>query len=267
MAYLKMTLRSKALGREDDVGVILPDHVQRQTLLHAPSDPGVRYQALWLVHGGHGSYSEYLRTTRIETYAQNKNLIVVLPTVRQTNGRVPAGRGDYFAYIAYELRDILAGILPLSANSRDNFIAGQSFGGYFCYHLCLTHPDRFACVGSFFSPLDCIIDDDRKIGTITDPSLVGDPEARRNTHFYFPWFIQENWRNGIKMPRMIQFCGTEDFTYTSNLSFLKAVRQTGYDHTWIQDSGFHSLDFVEAHLRTLLDWLPVSSPVSPEEGK
>lgn len=265
MAYLKMTVRSEVLGREDDVAVILPESYDRETFLDKPAAPGKKYQTLWLVHGGHGYCSEFMRYSQIELFASEKGIAVVMPTVRQTHRRNFAGRGDYFQYIGYELREILCGLLPLSAEPEDNFIVGQSFGGYFSWHLVLNHPDRFGAVGSFFSPLDCIVDDYRKLKTVKDPSVVGDPEVRRGTDYHFPGYIQELWQKGVKLPKMFQICGTEDMTYTCQLSFLDAVRKTGYDHTWIQDSGFHTMDFVQHHLKELFDWLPCEANAAKKE--
>ena len=76
MALVHLNLNSKYLSGNTDVNIILPD-------LPRDEEPKVfygakkKYPVLWLLHGTFGDYTDWLRKTNIELYAEEKNLIVV----------------------------------------------------------------------------------------------------------------------------------------------------------------------------------------------
>jgi putative tributyrin esterase len=56
---------------------------------------------------------------------------------------------------------------------------------------------------------------------------------------------------------LYQCCGTEDFLYDANHSFLEHARSTGLQVTYEEGSGEHEWGFWDRYARRMLDWLPL----------
>ena len=63
---------------------------------------------------------------------------------------------------------------------------------------------------------------------------------------------------GIKLPRLYQCCGTEDFLHESNLRFRDLARSLSVDLTYEEGPGVHNFDFWDPYIRRVLDWLPLA---------
>ena len=80
MALIRMNHLSFCKGRQTDVSVILPTKGMEDKRNGTSFEtPGMKYQTLWLLHGGGGNYSEWARYTCIEKLAMDHKFAVVMP--------------------------------------------------------------------------------------------------------------------------------------------------------------------------------------------
>lgn len=146
MAIMTLNFESGFLKMNTDVNVIMPDKGRRQS----PREfyvPGRKFPVLWLLHGGRGDRSDWLRKTNIETYACERGLIVVMPSAYNSYyGKWPRAFGglDAADYFTEELMPLIYAWLPASQAREDNFIAGLSMGGQGAIKFCAGHPEKFA---------------------------------------------------------------------------------------------------------------------------
>ncbi|MDD3244003.1 MAG: alpha/beta hydrolase-fold protein [Eubacteriales bacterium] len=141
MAVIRMNLYSQMLGMQTDVTVCLPTaHSSDSAEFYRP---GMKYQVLWLLHGGGGDASDYLHFTNIARYADEAKVAVVMPADYNAfyTDRVKA---KYFSYIARELPRVLRTLFPLSAAREDNFVGGLSMGGFGAFKTAVAFPENFA---------------------------------------------------------------------------------------------------------------------------
>ncbi len=85
MAFLQCNFYSQVLHSNVVIGVILPSPESSEVLSHGDSgyfQPGILYQTLYLFHGAYGDYSDWMRFTSIERYAQKHKIAVVMPSVQ-----------------------------------------------------------------------------------------------------------------------------------------------------------------------------------------
>lgn len=78
MALLQMQLFSRNLMRTVPVTVVLP--ADKMTDFNAPLLPEKKYPTRYLLHGIFGSSLDWLSRTRIERYATEHDLCVVMPS-------------------------------------------------------------------------------------------------------------------------------------------------------------------------------------------
>ena len=273
MAYVRLTHSSASLGAVD-VGIFFPAPER----LTAPPDPrnpfhktflqqwrdydkNERFPVLWLLHGGNGNYSDWPLESMNHRICVEKKLVVVMPNFANPYNTVKGS--DYQRYLTQELPEFIRFLLPVSDKREDNFLAGLSYGGYFAYMTALNYPDRYACVGSFSSPLNVRRDVEIYHNRESGYPL---PEEIDGSRFDVLHLASQLKAQGRELPRMFQACGTEDFTWDFNVEARDHFRALGLDHTWMEWPGIHNFDFWDVALKKYLDWLPLAANAGKEEA-
>jgi len=265
MAYIRLSFASTSLMGNTDVSVFYPDPPRAPGFpgAHAPAtyDKDKRYQVLWLMHGGGGDYSDWPLDAMIQRKCNAAQIVVVMPTIKDFTSTMTGA--DYFKLVAEELPEFISFLFPISRKREDNFIAGLSYGGYFSYRVALNYPENYACVGSFASPLDVVMDINRMHKGSGADAIVG-------TNRDVLGLAKKLKESGSIMPKMYQACGTEDFTWDFNVSARDHFMSLKLDHTWVQCPGTHNFEFWDDQLKKFVDWLPLKGtsfvPRAEKEG-
>lgn len=141
MTLMQFSIQSQVLQMGMDVWALMPDRPQRDQPL----------KVLWLLHGGSGDQTAWVRDTRIEAYASKyPNLAVILPNAYHSCFIDLAMGAKFGQYIGEELPIIMRSLLPnLSQRREDNFVAGFSNGGYGCLYIGLRYPETFGAIGAY----------------------------------------------------------------------------------------------------------------------
>lgn len=158
MAYVSLHIDSEFLGANTNITVILPEKKGEQTP-EAFYGSGKKYKVLWLFHGGHGDCTDWIRKTKIELYACEKDLVVVCPSAQSSfyQNWPTFGPGYYMKdFFFHELMPLIYGWFPVSDRKEDNYIAGLSMGGVGTLTFLLEEPERFSAAAVLSgTPLIC----------------------------------------------------------------------------------------------------------------
>ncbi len=260
MALVHLNFNSKFLSGSTDVNIILPDCARSQNPA-AFYGSGKKYPVLWLLHGTFGDYSDWLRKTNVELYAEEKNLIVVMPSAHNTDYANWPGFGtgyQVFDYLTEELMPLVYGWFPSSDRREDNFIAGLSMGGRGAIAYAWAYPEKFAAVYS----MSCVPQDMRPAAAKLEsgepaPNPWAALDRERNRHrlenagglkayLASPQNTWDKAREVAKrddMPRMYFSCGTADFVMYRHFKAFRAYAEEiglkaefteteGYNHEW-----------------------------------
>ncbi|MBR1658948.1 MAG: hypothetical protein IJ705_01355 [Oscillospiraceae bacterium] len=272
MALVHMNINSKYLSGNTDLNIILPDlprGVEPKDFYSAER----KYPVLWLLHGSFGDYTDWLRKTNVELYAEEKNLIVVMPSAHNTDYADWPGFGtgyDMFGYLTEELMPLVYGWFPASAAREDNFIAGLSMGGRGAIAYAYAFPEKFSAVYS----MSCVPQDIRPAAEDAESSLPpANPWAaldRRRTrnrlqnaggvegYLASP---QNTWDKTAEVakregnPRMYFSCGTKDVVmYRHFIKFCDYARKLGLDAEFIEVEGYdHEWRFWEKGIQDAIE--------------
>ena len=129
MAHLQLNFYSQILKKNTNVIVFLPSIGPDDYLFDREPTyniPNKKYQVLYLLHGSYDDYMSWSRNSRIECYAQEKCVAVVMPSVENSAYLNMAMGEQYQTYLVEELPQFLHTILPISILREDSFIAGLS---------------------------------------------------------------------------------------------------------------------------------------------
>ena len=248
MALIQATFMSNTLKRTVPIQVILPV----DKLIGEEMKP---FKTLYLLHGLFGSYHDWNSNTRIQRWAQDQNLAVVMPSADNSfyidYDMLP--NSDYGKFIGEELVQVTRAMFHLSDKREDTFIAGLSMGGFWAIRNGLKYSETFGYIAGLSSaiqffefPGHTIIDEDKVFGDL-EKAILTDKNPR---------YLIENFGNKPK-PKIFMACGLEDSLIEANRIFKDLFIKHGFDLTYIEDHGKHDWDFWDKYIQDILKWLPL----------
>lgn len=267
MSILTYTHESQYLNNNTQVTVILPDK-PRGVTPQAFYGSGRKYQVLWLLHGTYGDHTDWVRKTNIELYAAERNLVVVMPSALNSNY---SNWQDYmlgyhmYDYLTQELMPLIYGWLPVSAERKDNFIAGLSMGGRGAIKYAVNHPEKFAAAAVLSAtPMDlanmgpdhpCPMLNTRDERTRTTLLNAGGLEAFRNSNENV-WAILDEKAGTGELPKLMFACGEEDaLLYPLFCEFRAHAEKIGLRAHWFTRPGYrHEWRFWDLAIQEALDF-------------
>ncbi len=257
MALIQVNYLSKALFRTVPVQVILPANKISFATMDYAMQEGTKFKTLYLLHGLLGNYTDWVTGTRIQRWAEEKNLAVVMPSgdnAFYVNGITP--NNDYGAFIGKELVEITRKMFPLSHNPEDTYIAGLSMGGFGAMRNGLKYSNTFshiACLSGalhiFKQEHDAIKQEDLVFGDITEAA-----KTDKNPFVAMNDLIRE----GRPKPKIYMACGTEDSLLEASRYYHTLLEDNGFSVTYEEEPGGHEWDFWDRQIKKVLDWLPLS---------
>lgn len=268
MAILQYKISSQALGTKTNVNVILPTPSPFE-MIQRPGEnfysDGKKYQVLYLYHGTHGDSWDWLRFSRIESYAQNHRLAVVMPEVQNSSFHNIPNSYRYYDFVSQELPEIINWTFPISRKRENTFVAGLSMGGNGAFKIGMANPERFGAVASLSGGfmLTERIEQDRKC---LHAAAFGPDEKLIGTNEDAFWLSEQLIKNNVDYPKLYLCCGTEDeLCYESNRVFRKHLDRIGMEYTYHEQPGGHDWDFWDSEILRVLDWLPLVNDLVAED--
>lgn len=259
MALIQMNYLSNALLRTVPVNIILPvDKVSSKTRdYEARTKP---FKTLYLLHGMFGNYTDWCANTRVQRWAEEKNLAVVMPSgdnMYYVNSLIPFN--DYGAFIGEELPRIMQAAFPLSDRREDTFIAGLSMGGFGALRNGFKYADTFGYIAALSSAITVLDPTFHPIAG--DKAVFGDLAAAaqtdKNYQVCYEQLKERVAAGKATMPHVYLACGTDDEFITSTRALRDQLLADGVDLAYDEEPGGHEWDFWDRQIKKVIDWLPL----------
>lgn len=260
MALIQVNYLSKALFRTVPVNVIVPsDKISFETMDYLPAPEG-GYPTLYLLHGLLGNYTDWVSGTRIQRWAEDAGLAVVMPSGDNSfyvNGQT--ANNDYGAFIGEELPRVMRQMFPLSRRREDTFIAGLSMGGFGAIRNGMKHAETFSRIIGlsaaihFFDPdYDSVAGEESAFGSLAEAA-----KTDKNHHVALEQLKERVAAGEVEAPEFYLACGTQDSLMGVNRGFLADVQAAGFEVTWDEEDRGHDWDFWDSQIKKVIDWLPL----------
>ena len=263
MAYITVNMMSEALMRTVSVNVILP--TDKFAFPGMPEPRRSDFPTLYLLHGVFGNHIDWVCGTRVQRWAEEKGLAVVMPAGENAfyldHEATHANYGDF---VGRELPEAMRRMFPLSDRREDTFIAGLSMGGYGALRNGLKYHKTFGRVAAFSAAL---VYEGFEARTDDVPlfiesrsyaqDLFGDLSKVAESDKNPLWTAQRLAEAGADLPELYLSCGTEDSLYGVNVRARDELRALGFDVTWDEGPFGHEWDFWDQQVKRLIDWLPL----------
>lgn len=254
MARFQCNVISYVLKRTVDITVVVPSTTMAEALeldlpgmgKAAPPTHQVKekYPVLYLLHGLGNNHAQWCGYTNVELYAEEQNMAVVMISGENKFYRDTLDGDRFFAFVAEEVPEFVTNYFPVSAQPEHSYIAGLSMGGYGALLHGLTHPERYAAIGSFSGALMAAGDVKKMEGLVDGPL-----DVKR--------LAKAAFKAGGTLPPLYLACGEDDFLYALNVEYKDMLLQGGAKVTWVSVPGYgHEWRFWDKQVEQFLKWLP-----------
>lgn len=259
MALAHVDFFSNVLGMCVQMDVILPQRTTGQIGMEGKGSDC--YPTLYLLHGMSDDHTIWQRRTSIERYVSDLGLAVVMPCTHLAWYTDTQYGYRYWEYISHELPEICRSFFNgMSHRREDTFAAGLSMGGYGAFKLGLRASETFSAVASLSGGLDPF----STVSSGMDSSraalwkgIFGKAEDIPGSENDLFALAEKLKASGKPLPKMYQWCGTEDFLYQSNLKMRDHLLSLGYDLTYTESPGDHQWKYWDEKIQDVLKWLPL----------
>ena len=262
MAFIQMSILSKSLMRTVPVNVILP--ADKMVFPGMPEPPEKPFKTLYLLHGVFGSYIDWVNGTRIQRYAEEHDLAVVMPSGDNAFYVDQPGANNYYGeFVGKELVELTRKMFPLSRKREDTFIGGLSMGGYGAMRNGLKYWENF---GSIVALSGALLVEDMAKRTNDDPFFLnrrdyaeacfGDLSKILDSDKNPKCLVRQLKKEGRPIPRIYMACGDADSLLPANQDMAAFLKEQGADVTFEVGPGAHEWDFWDTYIRKAIEWLP-----------
>ena len=258
MALIQVNFVSRTLFRTVPMHVILP--VDKFGSADGPARDARPYKTLYLLHGLLGNYTDWVAGTRIQRWAEERDLAVVMPSGDNAfYVDRPESRNCYGEFIGRELVDITRRMFPLSRRREDTFIGGLSMGGYGAIRNGLKYSDTFGSIIGLSSALHMFEEEEQPGIVDYDAIGLGPLDETRNSDKNPRVLIERLKASGVPLPKVYLACGEGDGLLQCNRLYRDLFRDAGFELTYYEGPGAHEWDFWDDQIRRALDWLPLDA--------
>ncbi|WP_338876173.1 alpha/beta hydrolase-fold protein [Spirosoma sp. SC4-14] len=237
---------SAAMNRSMRAAVVLPESYAKSK---------TTYPVLYLLHGGGGQFSDWLKQTPdkmlIHKLADHYNLIIVMPEGDKLSGYLdsPTQKDNLFeTYLTKEVISKIDNTYRTIRESKGRVITGLSMGGHGALYLATRHPELYCAAGSMSGAVDL----NYKTWRI-DPTFEKriEPEFNRilgpmgsipnnyiaNSVVYMTDKIKANGQ------KIIIDCGVNDFLIEPNRELHRRLVYSNVEHDYTERPGGHTWDY------------------------
>ncbi len=279
MGLMKFNYRSEILGSFVNVTIVFPTDMMTVSGREGrfPYDKKMRFQTIYLLHGGGEDDSTVIRYTNAEAYAQRNCVMLVLPSLPNsffldTDYGVKSG-----TFLTDELPKVVQSLFASSPERNDNFIMGYAMGGSGALAAAIRRPDLYrACIdisggvpiGLNLDLLKGILSRGESPLRIYEKTFLP-PDQLDGSIYDLSYILKKGLADGLEYPDFTLICGSEEGII---LDWMKAEYQILKDSGAVAEmkvmEGYgHEMPLWDHSLGAAMDeWLPLTrKPVYPEE--
>ncbi len=253
MAFISLNYFSEALGMQTEVYVVIPQRSNAGEIGIGSTKGADKYKCLYLLHGHSDDQTIWLRRTAIERYATDYGICVVMPCAGRSFYTDMKYAMKYYTFVAKELPAMICEMFNVSDKREDNFLAGNSMGGYGALKIALTECHRF-CAAAALSPVTDLKFLQQEGWQDLHNMIFGEdgaiPDESR-----LDWLLEQK-RDDPNRPRIFVGVGREDFLYGDSTALREKIEpMESYDFTYRESAGEHNWTFWDEYIRHALKWM------------
>lgn len=235
------------------------------TILAPQTEKNMPYQIVYLLHGLCGNNGNWTDNTMLPAYANDYNVLFVMPEVSRSFYTNMQYGAPYFSYITEELPKICKRVFNIEAKRENTGIIGASMGGYGALKCALTKPDQYGFCGALSSVclyLQEFLEEARDIHSGKWEKIYG-KQLKKDLFAIFgtqlKWspkdeilYLANQISDYVFKPKIYCACGTKDPLHGYNRIFSSEMEKKSFDFTYEEWEGVHNWQFFNRALKRCL---------------
>lgn len=237
---------SAAMKRSLRAAVVLPESYAKTK---------AAYPVLYLLHGGGGQFSDWLKQTPdkqlLHKLADQYNLLIVTPEGERLGGYLDSpvlSENRFETYVAKEVIEKIDATYRTIRDRKGRVITGLSMGGHGALYLATRHPDLYCAAGSMSGALDLNYKTWRlnpEFETRIEPGFARILGKLGSTPDYYAAnsvvnLVDKMKANGLKL---IIDCGVDDFLIEPNRELHRRLVYAKVEHDYTERPGAHTWEY------------------------
>jgi len=271
MGKIEFNYRSEVLGYYVDVSVVYPtDNLSfRGREGSFEYKDGMKFQTIYLLHGGGDDASLIYRYSNAERYAQDNCVMLVSPSLPNSFFVNTIYGVQYGSFVCEELPRVIQSLFASSPKREDNFLMGYAMGGSGSLAIAARGPELFTkCIaisGGVNMGMEVDVFSDILINKRSPLPIYlntfGRGEDIEGSDYDLPKKIREHIAAGVEMPEFMLIAGSEEGVLRDSIEReSKVLTELGCKTTYLEMPG-HKHDFRLWDLamdRAMSEWLPLT---------
>ncbi|GAB3545069.1 alpha/beta hydrolase [Spirosoma fluminis] len=237
---------SAAMNRKMRAAVVLPESYSKSK---------TAYPVLYLLHGGGGQFSDWLKQTPdkmlVHKLADQYNLIVVMPEGDRLSGYLdsPVQKDNLFeTYLTKEVVEKIDNTYRTIRDRKGRVITGLSMGGHGALYLATRHPDLYCAAGSMSGAVDLNATNWRiapEFARQIEPGFARILGPMGETPDLYAANSVVNMVDKIKASGLplIFDCGVDDFLIEPNRELHRRLVYGKVEHDYTEHPGGHTWEY------------------------
>lgn len=281
MGVMRFNYRSEILGRYVDITVAYPTDSYRcpptpamQNRVHKASAnalkpeyrPGMKFQTVYLIHGGGDDDTLTYRYSNVEEAAQRNHVMLVTPNIANSFGIDTCYGVPYMTFLTEELPCVVQSLFASSPAREDNFIMGYAMGGNVALGAAVNRPDLYhTCVdisGGIGMTMDTrglmeeLDGDHFREGFPLFHHTFGDSKNIPGSQMDLACQAEKNRMAGLPPCRYLLVCGSKEFIRGRVEKDVAVMRSLNMDVQYICAETYdHDFRLWDRYLQLALDKL------------
>lgn len=246
-----LNIPSATMKKSYRAAVVLPDSYAKSK---------ATYPVLYLLHGGGGQFSDWLKQTPdkmlLHKLADQYNMIIVTPEGEKLGGYLDSPFQKDNLFETYIIKEVITRIDDSYRTVRTRngrVITGLSMGGHGALYLATRHPDLFCAAGSMSGALDLNTGNwriDPEFAERIKPGFerILGPLGSIPDHYAANSVVNMTDQMKVNDVKLIIDCGVDDFLIEPNRELHRRLVYNKVIHDYTERPGGHTWDYWENSL-------------------
>ncbi len=279
MSYMRFNFRSQTLGHYVDVSIVYPtddySYYAQDTSANPLSVegkrskvyyPGMKFQTVYLIHGGGDDDTLTYRYSNAERYAQENNVMLVTPNIANSFGIDTKYGVKYQKFLSEELPVVIQSLFASSPDREDNFIIGYAMGGNVALGTALMHPSLYRTCVDISGGIGMTLSTETLMEELNGThfknnfplynSSFGEADTIKASHYNIEAVAKKNIEDGIDVCNFHIICGSDEFIRYRVEKDVQILKELGYPVNYICPEGYtHDFVLWDKYIKLALDEL------------
>lgn len=279
MSYMRFNFRSQTLGHYVDISIVYPTDEYSYYEQDADADalsmegkrprvykPGMKFQTVYLIHGGGDDDTLTYRYTNAERYAQKNNVMLVTPSIPNSFGIDTRYGVKYQKFLSEELPTVIRSLFASSCERDDNFIIGYAMGGNIALGTAIMHPELYKACVDISGGIGMTLSTETLIEELNGSHFknkfplyntsFGDADSIIDSPYNIEAIAKKHIKSGINVCDFHIICGSDEFIRYRVEKDVQILKELGYTVNYICPEGYsHDFELWDKYIRIALDEL------------